>query len=477
MIINNDREVSKVRLCSRGLDTVYVRNSKGDIVVCAWTTDQYIGNLHENSFYEIYHGEKAEALRNRLAAGDYSKCMKNHCPYCMKGNVEDLIVEIDEVPQYPSSLYLSFENVCNYNCPSCVVNCMMQEDKKRDVEEDYKFIVDRIMPIMPHVKKISANGLGELFASKHTLELLSKWEPLAPKEEISVSLETNGSLFNEKNWKKIENLGQYNLYVSVTVMSFDEHIYQVLSGTTLPISNIENNLRFIKSLRDKGLINTLELCTVVQERNFRTLPELTRRFIEEFGADVVRLRPYTPWGRYDLSIEWFADVRNPYHPYYNEFREVMKNPIFKHPKVNDWSGGTNSELGQHPWKRDLDRAGRKMKALEKIVSEVPMIMEKLNSFVGENEELVLYGLGPVGRSLLATIKNKLNIKCIIDRFSNEKEYDGIRIQRLEDEDSCIEKNDKILVCIMEDNIGVDRYMSENNISKQNYIYVDELLGV
>lgn len=40
---------------------------------------------------------------------------------------------------------------------------------------------------------------------------------------------------------------------------------------------------------------------------------------------------------------WFNDLRNPRHPYYKEYKKVMKHPIFNHPKVFDWSGGLDSE--------------------------------------------------------------------------------------------------------------------------------------
>ena len=53
---------------------------------------------------------------------------------------------------------------------------------------------------------------------------------------------SNGSMFNKNQWEEIANLGQYNLHVAITVMSFEEHTYQILSGTRLPISQIESNL-------------------------------------------------------------------------------------------------------------------------------------------------------------------------------------------------------------------------------------------
>ena len=42
------------------------------------------------------------------------------------------------------------------------------------------------------------------------------------------------------------------------------------------------------------------------------------------------------------------DVRNPKHPYYEQYRDIMSNPIFRHPKVLLWSGELPSSLGEHP---------------------------------------------------------------------------------------------------------------------------------
>ena len=76
--------------------------------------------------------------------------------------------------------------------------------------------------------------------------------------------------------------------MAITVLSFEEEIYRELSGTALPISNLIDNLHFVKSLREKGIINYFEIATVYQEKNFRELPEFARRCIEEFNVDCVR---------------------------------------------------------------------------------------------------------------------------------------------------------------------------------------------
>lgn len=455
-----------MKICKFGLNRVYFRNSDGIITGCPWTEDAYMGNIFEQSFDEIYHGERANEYRERLIAQDYSKCVKSHCPYCMKGTEADALVDINEIPEYPDHLYLSFENICNYNCPSCTVNCMMEANKNTDIEKKYQYIEDQIRPLLPHLKFISANGLGELFVSKHIMKLLSEWKPLAPKEECTVLLETNGSLFNEENFKKIENVGQYNLKVSVTVMSFDEHVYQVLSGTKLPISKIEANLRYIKSLREQGIINYLELATVVQERNFRTLPELVRRFIDEFGADEVRLRPYTPWGRFNKETEWFADVRNPYHPYHEEYLEVMKAPIFKHPKVNDWGGGNESELGEHPYKEGVYDA----QIMSQMIKDKEAVKDIIKTF---SDRAVVYGMGIMGKTLIDFMQGESCIKYAIDKWQ-DGEYSGCPVINLNECDKQ-DKDVDVIVSIMHDDRIIKEQLERSGYDPKRIIRIDELI--
>lgn len=334
------------KICERLMNFVQVIDAAGTVRLCGWLHDNIIGSLLDQDMKEIWHGKHAADLRKTLAGGDYSLCMVDACPYLAMGDMKEHLIEVDKLPEYPESLYLAYENVCNYRCTSCTVPGMMRRNKDKNLEKNYDIIEKRLEKVLPYVKKIGANGCGELFASKRILKLLANWKPIAPEKEISVFLETNGSLFDAEHWKQIENLGQYHLGVAITVMSFDEATYQFLSGTTLPISTIEKNLRFVKSLREKGIVNYFEIATVVQERNFRFLPEFTRRCVEEFGADNVRLRPYMPWGANAPEIEWFADIRNPRHPYYKEYKEIMKAEIFKHPLVHDWSGGRDSEYSK-----------------------------------------------------------------------------------------------------------------------------------
>ena len=165
---------------------------------------------------------------------------------------------------------------------------------------------------------------------------ISEWEP-EKIENATFSLESNGSLFTPENWEKVKNLANANLTVVVTVHSFEEAAYQYLSGTNLKIDQIINNLKFIKQLRDEGKVNTFVIATVVQERNFRTLPQFLDRCLNEFGADRITVRRFLPERAMDENIEWFFDVRNPLYPYRHEYLKMMKAPILKDPRVFVWN--------------------------------------------------------------------------------------------------------------------------------------------
>lgn len=407
-----------LQICERAVNFVQVINGEGEVRLCSWNKNNVIGSLLENTMPELIHSDKAHRCRMNIINGTYLDCPADNCPYLANGTIGQHLLEVDDIPDYPEELYLAFEGNCNYNCTCCTSHMNMQSNRNNDYSENYRIIENRISCILPHIKKISAHGRGELFASPHILKILSEWQPNYPQKEISVSLETNGSLFNEKNWLKISNLGQYNLSVAITIMSFKEDVYQYLSGTKLPLQNLIDNLLFVKSLRETGVINHLQLATVLQEQNYREMPEFTRRCIEEFGADCVRIRPIMPGGPMDENAQWFMDVRNPYHPYYNEYKKVMADDIFKHPKVLLWSADLDSFRGEIPCKVRAEENSKKLlrgKLLEQNLNALLSctdINEVVQSIMQnyDCQSVSVYGMGVLGKLLLRLIDDAVIMK-------------------------------------------------------------------
>lgn len=453
-----------MKICKRALNRIQLYNENGDVRICGFIKNDKIGNLLEQEWTEIFHGNRANEIRNKHIAKDFSECNPDACGYVACNNVSEIEIEIDGIPDYPEEIQLGFERVCNYDCTSCGVAEILRKSGREVLEAKFKKIADKVRDILPHVKTIGANGCGELFASKHTLKLLSEWKPLAPKEEIRVELETNGSLFNEKNWQQIANLGQYHLHVSITIMSFNERTYQILSGTKLPISNLIANLHFVKKLREQGIINYLELATVVQERNFREMPEFARRCVEEFGADYVRLRPYSPWGYKSPEVEWFTDIRGKYHPYHEEYLEVMKDPIFKHPKVHDLSGGRESKSGHSPY----EILKYRLDLVSNMLTDKCVASRILSSV---DEKCWIYGLGALGKKSVQILSEVNRVKGIIDQYTRCTEYEGHEICKYEQIDMSAKKA-PVLITVVEDRELVMKNLREAGFSGEFIMLCD-----
>lgn len=406
-----------MKICRQAL-YVQVIDGIGTVRVCGWAGYYLIGNLKDQSMKEVYNSEAAKEFRRTLIEGTYDYCNEENCPYMANNTLESQIVEIDEIPEYPEIISLSYDRRCNYHCTCC---CSRSDDKMESVVQEK--IEREIRAALPYVKELSANGLGEFFVSDSILRVIADWTP-EEGSDAEFSLETNGSLFNEANWEKVKNIGDVHLFVAITVHSFDEAAYQYLSGTKLKIDQIISNLRFVKKLREEGKINFLQIATVVQERNFRTLPEFVERCLNEFGADQVRVRRFLPEKAMDENYEWFFDVRNPLHPYHQEYLEIMKHPILKDPRVFHWTGDHLSNRGELPAKANY-RVMRNLFLTDNIGKKLSDYLIGLGF-----DSIVLYAISDIARALLKVLKEEeMQVSYIYDRNTKLTEWQGLEVRK------------------------------------------------
>ena len=406
-----------MRICERAL-YAQVMNGSGVVRPCAWAGFYTLWNLRENTLAEVYHSEAAKRFRQTLIDETYDFCNSEECPYMANGELEKHIIELDEIPEYPQELSLAYDNRCNYHCTCCVA----RKDEKIEPEVEKK-IEEEIRVALPHIKSCNANGQGEFFVSSGIMELVSEWEP-EKIEGATFSLETNGSLFTPENWGKVKNVANANLTVVVTVHSFEETAYQYLSGTTIKISQVIENLKFIKRLREEGKVDSFAITTVMQERNFRTLPQFVERCFEEFGADEVRIRRFLPEKAMDENIEWFFDIRNPFHPYHEEYLAMMEHPIFKDSRVFIWTGDNLSKRGDIPAKANY--------CVLKDLFFIENVGKKLSDYLkGKGYgRIALYALSDIAAALIKVMEGQeVKISYIYDRNSKLDEWNGYEVRK------------------------------------------------
>lgn len=150
-----------MKICDRGLNWIQVCDEKGLVNVCSWRRKAEIGNLLQDSFYDIYHRKTAEKIRSELIQGDYSGCWIENCPFLSNQSIDKHCVEIPQIPEYPDTISLSYEGKCNYRCTCCSSHDHMAMGKQCDWSENYQKIETELRKVLPHIKRISAHGRGE----------------------------------------------------------------------------------------------------------------------------------------------------------------------------------------------------------------------------------------------------------------------------------------------------------------------------
>lgn len=406
-----------MKICKQAL-YVQIIDGIGTVRACGWAGYYLLGNLRDQTMAEVYNSEAAKRFRQTLIDGTYDYCNEENCPYMANNILDSQLIELDEIPEYPEEISLAYDRSCNYSCTCCISKCNDKPDEKLQEK-----IEQEVRAALPYVKRFSANGLGEFFVSDSMIKLVSEWKP-EQIENAEFALETNGSLFTRENWEKIKNIGKAKLSVTATVHSFDNAAYQYLSGTKYPVDKVIENLKFMKELREAGEINHLEIAMVMQERNFRTLPEWIDRCLNEIGADKVRVRRFLPEKAMDENIEWFFDIRNPLHPYHQEYLEVMKHPIFKDPRVFVWTGDHLSNRGEIPAKANYEA----MRALF-LTDDVGKKLSDALIACGYSQ-IALYAATDVGKALMKVLKGQaVAVECVYDRNTPLTQWEGLEVKK------------------------------------------------
>lgn len=404
-----------MRYCDRPFRHMYILPD-GRVRSCSWT-DGSIGNLIEQDVDEIWHGEKAERQREAIRNGSFSYCRKTSCPFLENDSLPDLseeeFLEKTVTLDRPDDFNVACDYVCNHSCPSCREEVFVGND---EYHSNVNLMIDKLLPYLDGARSITTDGNGDALASVSIMRLLGKLSPT--NKDINVTIETNGALFDEEHWKKIEHLKNYNLSVVVTPNSFDERTFKYLNGGHDTYNKVIDNLYFLKSLRERNDIKDFQISIVVQDRNFMELPDFAKRCIDDFGVDKVVVKPLYHWFGLSEDLYWHKDVLNPLHPYHKEYMEILKLPILTDEKVYFWGANNLHCSRRHPAYKYLEQ-------LEIVTNlmENELLEAKLCKYLSDQEidSLYLYGDEKLSSFMYNLLKDYVTINGFVARdFCRER---------------------------------------------------------
>ncbi len=292
------------------------------------------GNLIDNTWEECWNSSVAKIMRLSLINKTFCFCDKTQCILFHEENEIETREEeyendykIKSLP-IPKELVLAYEDSCNLACISC-----RKGFKFKPKEQENRILnlcTERLKEVARKVEKLTVSGNGDPLFSEFYRKLWMRQDENELQRK-NISLITNGLLFNETNWKRIEGLYE-NINLDISIDAATKETYESIRiGGNFDI--LSKNLKFIGELRKSEKISHLMIRFVVQKKNYLEMV----KFVElgkKIHADVVYFCKIANWNMY--SEEEYAemsmyDKNDDMKP---ELKEVLNNPIFKDPIVD-----------------------------------------------------------------------------------------------------------------------------------------------
>ena len=308
-------------------------NCWGDVQVCCdkWCKHYIIGNILENSFEEIWKGEKHLAFIKQFEEQKFEFCDLSICPLKTTYSDEEFEENYNRyINKRRKLLRINYDCSCNLTCIFCRDKALIDDEPQLDKMHQAML---KMLPMLNEQNfTLSINGVGEVFTSKRQMELIKEISKTYP--DIKISIITNGVLASEE---KIKSLGLEDRLegVEVSVHAYDKKTYDKLARGG-NFEQVKKNLQYISKLKKEGKIVDFFMNFAVNSENYKEMEKFAKWAIE-LGArpnflPLVKLEPVSDERYKELNV---ADES---HPKYNDFVRMLKNPFFKSDDIgiSEW---------------------------------------------------------------------------------------------------------------------------------------------
>jgi len=316
------------------LDIHYVDGEFRCYVCCPTWLPVNIGDIEKEGFEAIWNGPKLREIRKSMQESSFLYCNKELCPEIQSGKLHDkdyiykteykdyLAIEDGKVSHGPRIVYFSEDRTCNLACPSCRKDyiSISEEESKRiaGVREEF------IPLLLKDAESLNICSSGDPFASKIYRDFLFSFEG-AKFPRLEINLNTNGVLLTESVFNKMANVhgNLGSIYISLDAARPETYAITRKGGDW---QKALSNIRFLAAMRKKGAFKHLQLDFVVQDYNYRELPEFVK-LGQELGVDKVYFQRISNWGTYSKVEYEERNIMNPTHKLYPHFKDICQHPL------------------------------------------------------------------------------------------------------------------------------------------------------
>jgi len=323
------------------------KNGKVDCYSCCPTIlPKPTGNLSKNTIEEVWNSDVYKDIRESIVDSSYRFCRHDLCPEIQSENLLDLgVVENTDFLRAlksgdytalgnPKEINLAYDQTCNLACPSCRRDYITTNSEDNDAIMA-KITEDILSRDLTNTKIIACSS-GDPFVSKHFRHLLFNLEG-EKHPGLEIQLMTNGLMFNKLAWQKLHKVHKN---IKMTCVSIDASKPETYAITRRGGNwdTLMENLIFLSLLRERGELSFLRLDFVVQDHNYKEIPEFIA-LGEKFKVDQVFFQKVANWGTFSPIEYKERQVYNEEHPDFQQFLKVIKSEEMRKPIVNPGNFG------------------------------------------------------------------------------------------------------------------------------------------
>lgn len=232
-----------------------------------------LGNIFNDSWNEIWYGDKAKKFRESMFDGSLKYCKWGWCPHIAdaQAGINNYHViphkkspaKWDDKP--PVHVNLNYDQTCNLKCPSCRNELIhFRGDKLKKVQTIQEYVEKNILPT---VDSIALTGVGDPFMSRVFRDFLINFDSKKYPNIKTIHFHTNGQLFDEKMYNKMKGIHHLQLSTDISIDAASADVYEKVRPPG-DWKKLMKNLQFIKQLDNLVLLG---ISMVVQQDNYKEM--------------------------------------------------------------------------------------------------------------------------------------------------------------------------------------------------------------
>jgi len=340
-------------ICSVPFNSLEIHNNICFVCCPSWLPNKV--ELSEIPLKDVYNSEPIIDIRNSILDGSFKYCSKELCPYLSKlinyGTTSGPLtlknpnINFKEIVENntPDNIIMNFDRTCNYKCPSCRIDLIVEDSG--GIKRVEKTIEEIDTYYSTNVKTLYITGSGDPFVSVGFRNYLRNFNPKKYPKLQSIHLHTNASMWTKEMWNSVPNVHKFVTTCEISIDAGTQDTYENKTRLGGKWNTLIDNLKFISTIET---LQSIKTSFVVQDTNYMEMEIFYNLMYSIFGDKVnVFFGKITNWGTFsegEFKLKQVCDIDHPEHELFKkEFNKIWKNQNLFH-NLYEFIDNTNKTL-------------------------------------------------------------------------------------------------------------------------------------